>query len=107
MKQPNSRAQIAPDAFAEFHILGTIFAIAETPGKITIGLRANYRRRDNAGHVIDAPAENHVVVVNHATRRFLRKYAAPGQLAYVRGKLTAELLADQFILLPADKSREP
>lgn len=95
--------QNSGQAFAEFQILGTIFDIAILPGEIRVGVRSNYLRRNRVGEIVDAPAENHVTVVHHATRRYVQKYAAPGQLVLVRGRITGELVADQFLLLGASE----
>lgn len=106
MDHQRSSLQNTGNAFAEFQILGTIFDIAILPGKIRVGLRSNYLRRNRAGEIIEAPAENHVAIVHHATRRYVQKYAAPGQLVIARGRLSGELIADQFILLGANGPSE-
>lgn len=88
-------------AFAEFQILGIIVDIANLPGKVRVGVRSNYLRRNRAGQVVDEPTENHVDVVHRATRRYVQKHATVGQLVLVRGRITGELVADQFHLFGA------
>lgn len=102
MDHQRSSLQNTGNAFAEFQILGTIFDIAVLPGKIRVGLRSNYLRRNRAGEIIEAPAENHVAIVHHATRRYVQKYAALGQVVLARGRLSGEPIADQFILFGAN-----
>lgn len=88
-------------AFAEFEILGTILDINVLPGKVRVGVRSNYLRRDKSGNLVDAPAVNHIAVFDRETRRFVKNFASPGQLVLARGRLCGEPVAEQFLLLNA------
>ena len=97
--------------FAEFQILGRVGKIKEFDGKVNVTVCANYPTKKD-GETRDNPHWNEVSIFAEAVRGYATKYAKPGDLVYIRGRIkqnsferngekvyTVDMVAEEFSIL--------
>jgi len=80
---------------AEFTIIGNVGNVKTVGTTVYVSICSNYRKRDDKGKWVADPYWNDVTIFGKQSKAYAKKYLAPGDQVFARGRFRNGKYADK------------